>query len=93
MKKYEKMDWIISFIKKSKVNHVDIFDSDFVETYIEECKPKKVLYQPYGANTVPELGRLLSEMYKSNMLDRATIGLERCYDGFPKWCYSYWIRE
>lgn len=92
MNKHEKQDWIVDYIKTSKFKHVDIFDSEFVDAYIEACHPKKVIVQPYGANTVPELGRLLSELYHSNMLNRMTIGLTQSYSGFPKWCYSYYLR-
>jgi len=93
MTKHEKQEWIVAFIRNYRFKHVDIFDSEFVEQYIEKCAPKKVVYQPYGAHTVPELGRYLAEMYRLNILNRATIGLTQCYSGFPKWCYSYWIRE
>lgn len=92
MNKHEKQDWIVDYIKTSKFKHVDIFDSEFVDAYIGACHPKKVTVQPYGANTVPELGRLLSELYHSNMLNRMTIGLTQSYSGFPKWCYSYYLR-
>ena len=92
MKKREKQEWILSYIRNSSFHHIDIFDSEFVAAYIENCEPKKVVYQPYGANTVPELGRYLSEMYHCNILNRATIGLLYHEDGFPNWCYSYWER-
>lgn len=93
MNKREKQEWILKYIKNSDIGHVDIFDLEFVEQYIKECNPKKVVYQPYGANTVPELGKYLSEMYHGNLLDRCTIGLTQCYSGFPKWCYSYYLRK
>lgn len=93
MNKREKQEWILKYIKNSVIGHVDIFDLEFVEQYIKECNPQKVIYQPYGANTVPELGKHLSEMYHGNLLDRCTIGLTQCYSGFPKWCYSYYLRK
>lgn len=92
MKKYEKMRWVQEYIQKLEFGYVDIFDTVFVDAYIENCKPKKVIYQPWGANTVPELGRLLSEMYHSNILNRCTIGLHYHEDGFPKWCYCYSLK-
>lgn len=93
MNKREKQEWILEYVNNSATGHVDIFNSEFVEWYIEKCKPKKIIFQPYGANTVPELGKILSEMYHGNLLDRCTIGLTQCYSGFPKWCYSYYLRE
>nr|WP_155857704.1 hypothetical protein [Clostridium sp. 12(A)] len=93
MKKHEKQDWIVQYVKMSKLKHVDIFDEEFVETYIDCCQPKKVIVQPYGAHTVPELGKYLSELYHSNVLNRVSIGLTQCYSGFPRWCYSYYLRN
>jgi hypothetical protein len=93
IKKIEKMNWIMHYIDNSKFKYVDIFDTEFVDAYIENCNPKKIIYQPWGANSVPELGRILSEMYHSNILNRGTIGLHYHEDGFPKWCYSYGIKE
>lgn len=92
MKKHEKMRWILKYIESQDFKYVDIFQTDFVDAYIDNCKPKRIGIQPYGANTVPELGRILSEMYHSNMLTRGTIGLQRCEDGFPKWCYVYGLK-
>lgn len=86
------MDWIIKFIKNYKCNSVDILNTDFIDAYMENCNPKRIDYQPFGANKVPELGSILSEMYHSNMLERGTIGLPRCEDGFPKWVYTYWLK-
>lgn len=93
LNKHEKQDWIIEYIKTSKLKHVDILDLEFVDAYINACQPKKIVFQPYGANTVPELGKYLSELYHSNILNRMSIGLTECYSGFPKWCYSYYIRD
>jgi len=93
MKKNEKQEWIEFYIKNSKFKNVDIFDEEFVDAYIKTCNPNKVIEQPYGAHTVPELGRYLSEMYHLNILNRVRIGLTQCYSGFPKWCYSYYLRN
>lgn len=86
------MNWVLHYIREKSPHGVDIFNSDFVDAYIANCKPKKVSTQLFGANKVPELGRLLSEMYYSNMLNRSIIGLTGCYSGFPKWCYVYDIK-
>lgn len=89
MNKQQKMEWILKYIHSSKQDHIDIFDFDFVDAYIKQCNPKKVKEQPYGADSVPELGRLLGDMYRAGLLDRVAIGLTHCHDGYPKWCYSY----
>lgn len=93
MKKREKQEWIMDYIRNCKFQHVDIFDSEFVDAYIEACNPQKVIVQPYGAHTVPEIGKYMSELYRMNILNRVPIGLSQCYSGFPKWCYSYYLRK
>lgn len=89
--KYEKQKWILENISKYD-NHVDILNDKFVAAYIEQFNPK-IKIQPYGANTCRELGRLLSEMYRCNLLERFTIGLSKSEVGAPKWCYCYTIKN
>lgn len=92
MDKREKQEWILKYIRNSKFKHVDIFDEEFVNSYIENCNPKRVIMQAWGAYKVREIGRYLSEMYYSKILERGTIPLNYQGDGFPKWCYTYWER-
>lgn len=91
MKKQEKLDWIVSYIREH--GWQDIFMEEFVESYMNQCKPNKYHFEPYGAQKVPELGRYLGELYRQGILDRFTIGLHYSKDGFPKWCYGYKIKE
>ena len=90
MKKVDKMNWILNYIRNSKVKIIDIFDEDFVNLYIEECKPNKVFCRIYGASSVPEIGKYLAEMYRLGILDRTVLPLNYSRDGYPKWCYIYW---
>lgn len=75
--------------------YVDIVTEEFVDAYIEKFNPKRVGWQPYGAHQVPELGRLLGDMYRCNMLNRFTQGLSpiSVADGFPKWVYVYSLKK
>lgn len=66
---------------------------DFVNSYVEECKPGKYEETLWGAYKVPELGRYISELYKQGVLHRFTVGLNLQCDGFPKWCYGYHIKD
>ena len=90
MTKQEKQKWIIEYLKVHK--YVDIFDEDFVDSYIQECKPNCIEYKIYGAHFVSELSRYLAELYHQNILVRYTIGLSNSKDGYPKWCYSYELK-
>ena len=91
MKKQDKLNWIIEYIKNNGWQNV--FMEDFVESYVEECKPNR--YEPtfWGAYKVPELSRYLSELYHKGILNRFTVGLKYHYDGFPKWCYGYTLNK
>lgn len=90
MTKQEKKNWIVSYIEKHK--YADIFIEEFVNQYIKECNPKNVKQKLYGSQYVPELSIYLRELYKDNILQRYTIGLNSSKDGFPKWCYCYELK-
>lgn len=66
---------------------------EFVNSYIEACKPNKYEETLWGAYRVPELGRYLSDLYKQGVLVRFTVGLKYQCDGFSKWCYGYDIKH
>jgi len=91
MGKMQKQEWIYDYIKRNE--YIDIFNAEFVDSYIKVCAPNTVYYQPYGAHTVPEIGRYLSEMYKNNLLERFRVPLAYQYSGFPTWCYVYHIKR
>lgn len=88
--KDEKIDFILRYLK-NKYNRytINVLDSDFMWSYIEEFNLKYAKWQPFGAPTCEEVGKLLSDMYKQNLLDRYIIGLSGMESGFPKWIYCY----
>ena len=92
MTKQEKLDWIVQYISAN--GWQDIFMEEFVDAYIEQCKPKKIEnIRLWGAQKVPELGRYLGELYKQGKLRRFTVPLNWQQDGFPKWCYGYQLAD
>jgi len=88
--KKEKCDWIVNYITEH--DWQDIFMEEFVNSYVEVCKPNKYEETLWGAYKVPELGRYLSELYKNGILDRFNISLKYQRDGFPRWCYGCKIK-
>ncbi len=82
--------WIIENIPNEGV---DILHSDFVDNYIKEFSPPFIEVN-FGAYKCPQLSRLLSCMYKKNILERGTISLGCCWQpGFPKWVYVYTLEK
>ena len=96
MKKEEKKKWIEGYLADPNNARVigvgvDILNYDFVLDYIEgvDLPKNRWSFQPYGAHKVPELGMILSEMYKDGVLRRQRIGIQCGYAGMPKWVYVY----
>lgn len=85
----EKQKWILNWISSNDYR-VDIYNKKFIDDYIERFSPNYIP-QPYGANKVPEVGRLLSDMYKKYYLTRSRVGLTEMEVGFAKWVYVYEI--
>lgn len=85
----QKQKWIMNWMRNNGYR-VDIYNKQFIDDYIKEFNPKYIL-QPYGASNVPEIGRLLSNMYKKYYLIRSRIGLSNMEVGFAKWVYVYEI--
>ncbi|KKN66070.1 hypothetical protein LCGC14_0475480 [marine sediment metagenome] len=80
--------WVLKNMPKCGV---DILNSDFVDLYIAAFNPVYRLTN-WGAYKCPQLGKLLSQMFKKNILERGTISLGINWEpGFPKWVYSYSI--
>lgn len=88
----EKQKWILKWINDCEISSVDIYNQQFIDDYIKQFKPKYVV-QPFGANHVPEVGRLLSSMYKKYYLLRSKIGLKNMEVGYAKWVYSYYVEK
>jgi hypothetical protein len=98
MNKSERHDAIIEFLNERKMRRdtcgVNVLDSNFVDWYIEKTDAKFGI-QFFGAFSCPQLGRDLGAMYKAGLLDRRTAGLAPgdAAMGFPKWVYSYYLKE
>jgi hypothetical protein len=81
----------IEFIKDWMINHnghIDILDSEFVDAYTNEFN-SKIKIQFFGANTCPELGKVLSQAYKQGIFSRFIISIIEHEPGFPNWVYTY----
>jgi hypothetical protein len=68
---------------------IDIVAENFVNAYINEFNPKIVEWYPYGTPKVPEISRLLAELYKENKIRRYRQYCKIWQDGYPKWFYVY----
>ena len=75
-----------------KDEFIDVVAEDFVNAYINKFNPKIIECYPYGAPKVPELGRLLAELYKENKVSRYRYYCENWQDGYPKWFYVYFLQ-
>lgn len=52
-------------------NHfIDITGEEFVNAYVDKFAPKVVEWYPYGAPKVPEISKLLAELYKEKKVFR-----------------------
>jgi hypothetical protein len=82
------MEWLI------QENHLDTLNTEFVDAYINAFSPPHKI-MTFGANKCPELGRLLSSMYKRGIITRQSFGITNgaWQYGFPKWVWSYSIKS
>lgn len=73
---------------------VTVLDTDFVVAYIEYTRAKFQL-MPFGAPKCPQLGRDLSRMAVLCQLERYATGIGGglCFQGFPRWIYTYALRQ
>ena len=74
-----------------KKEFIDVVSEEFVLAYIDKFNPKIIEWYPYGAPKVPEIGKLLAELYKENKVSRYRHYCEICEDGYPKWFYIYFL--
>ena len=91
--KENKKQWILGYMSQHKDEPVDIVAESFVNAYVNKFNPKRVEWYPYGAPKVPELGRLLAELYKDNKVGRFRHCCENWQDGYPKWFYIYYLAD
>jgi hypothetical protein len=93
LKPSERYLWIARYLVERSASFpqtCDVTHAYFVRAYIENCKPPRIGWMPYGAHKVPQLGRDLSEMHKRGLLSRYVAGLGDMRSmGFPSWVYVY----
>jgi hypothetical protein len=86
-------DWIKRYIRgrcTSIPYWLSVTDAYFVQDYIEECRPNRIVIMSYGAHKVPQLGRDLTNMFQNNQLQRRRTGLGNMHSmGFPSWVWEY----
>lgn len=94
MKKSEKKQWILNYMKNPDNKYIffDVVSEEFVLAYIDSCEPN-IVRGVYAVPNVPELGRYLSEMYKDGLLTRYIHGCTYTQDRFPKWVYVYNLKD
>lgn len=93
MSKEDKKQWILNYIEEHKKEFVDITAEKFVLAYIDKFNPEIIEWYPFGAPKVPEIGKLLSDLYKENKVWRYRHYCENWQDGYPKWFYIYNLKE
>lgn len=91
----EKEEWIIEYLKNKKsLAFVDMLDLDFVNSFVEQFE-EKYDDMTLGAVKCKELSKLLSTMYKKELLIRYPHGVRSGFNQdcrnnkAPKWVYSY----
>ena len=93
--KSDKKEWILEYMANpAHIHHfIDITGEEFVNAYIDKFNPKLVGWYPYGVPKVPEIGKLLAELYKENRLVRRRHYCDIWQDGYPKWFYIYFLKN
>lgn len=89
----EKKQWILDYMSDSnhKNEFFDIVAEPFVNAYVDEFEPEIIEWYPYGAPKVPELGKLLSLLYKEGKVWRKRNYCKIWEDGYPRWFYMYFL--
>lgn len=92
--KGEKKEWIIQYMSdpEHKDHFIDITGEEFVNAYVDRFNPKIIGWYPYGAPKIPEIGKLLAELYKENKVWRFRHYCEWYQDGYPRWFYIYFLK-
>ena len=77
---------------ENKKEFIDITAENFVFAYADEFKSNIIEVYPYGAPKIPEIGKLLAELYKENKVGRYRHYCEIWQDGYPRWFYIYYLK-
>lgn len=93
--KSDKKEWIIQYMAdpRHKNHFIDIVGEEFVNAYVDKFAPKVIEWYPYGAPKVPEIGKLLTELYKENKVSRHRHYCDIWQDGYPRWFYIYFLKD
>lgn len=92
MKPKDRYEWILDWIQKNGNQPVDVLNQKFSDDYLEKTKANfSAMF--YGAHKCSQLGRDLSAMKKSGLLERFRVGIPMAGWGFPKWVYSYSVKK
>lgn len=84
-----KTNWIIEYICVH--GRQNIYNMDFVKSYIERFDIKENKYDKYGFLKVPELNRYLRELCQKKILNRTIEYSKKKSNLSPAWYYSYGI--
>lgn len=93
MTKQEKKKWILDYMSAHKREFIDITAEKFVLAYVDAFNPKIIEWYVFGAPKVPEIGKLLAELYKENKVWRYRQYCDIWQDGYPRWFYVYSLKE
>lgn len=93
--KNDKKDWIIEYMSDPdhKYHFIDMTGEEFVNAYVDKFDPEVIEWYPYGTPRVPEIGKLLAELYKENKVSRHRHYCDICQDGYPRWFYIYYMKD
>ena len=91
--KNDKKKWILEYMSdpEHKNHFIDITGEEFVSAYVDKFAPKVGEWYPYGVPKVPEIGKLLAELYKENKVHRRRHYCDIWQDGYPRWFYIYFL--
>lgn len=64
-----------------------------MNAFVDEFSPVITEQYVYGAPKVPEINKLLAELYKEGKVWRYRHYCDRYQDGYPRWFYIYKLKE
>lgn len=93
MAKEENKQWILKYMSEHQDEFIDVMTEKFVLAYVKEFNPEVIEWYPYGSPKVPEIGKLLTELYKEDKVGRYRHYCKIWQDGYPRWFYIYYLKE